>query len=276
MKIFQINEYITLKLENGKTVLYVNNEPFLQCNFLLLEIQKKEIQTFNEINSIDEATEKVDIDEYIYKYNIPPETEFWGHCSNLQAWVEHDYDTRLIHSSVGFPLLKKLSDIGDMKAKNTLKEEIGKRLGSGSMNVVNFLYEGGYVEYLTREEFFYSLLVAEEAEIMLELESILGEDFVQRWKFSEPKTFILKNRHIKSINLSYCNLKEVPFPLFSLKYLEQLYLYNNEIGSIPEPITQLSNLIFIDLRFNKFTKAPKVLLRMRHLKRICLDSINKT
>lgn len=265
MKSFKVNEYITLKLENEKTVIYINNEPFLQCKFLLLEIPKNEFQSLDEINSIDEASEELNIDS-AYEYSLPPETEFWGHCSNLQVWVEYDYDTRLIHSSLGFPLLEKLSKIGDIKAKNVLKEEIGKRLRNGSNNVVTFLYEEGYTEYLTREEFFYSLLVPEEAENMLELESILGDELFQRWEVCEPKTFILKNGHVISINLSYCNLKEVPTTLLSLKYLEQLYLYNNEIELIPESITQLRNLIFIDLRSNKLTNTPKMLSRMKHLK----------
>ncbi len=45
----------------------------------------------------------VNIDEFKLKYSselegnsrshiIPPETEFWGHCSNLQAWEENDYN----------------------------------------------------------------------------------------------------------------------------------------------------------------------------------------
>lgn len=267
MKKFQINEFITLKLENGRTVLYVDNEPFLQCKFLLIEIQRNEIQKFNKVNSVDEVAENVDIAEDIYSYNIPPETEFWGHCSNLQAWVEHDYDTRLIHSTLGFPLLEKLSEIGDTKAKNIFKEEIAKRLGEGNLNTVTFLYEEGYIEHLTREEFFHSLLVAEEAEDILELESRIGEELLQRWKVCEPGTFIVKNRHVKAINLSYCNLKEIPLPLFGLKFLEQLYLYNNKISLIPETIVQLRNLSIIDLRFNTITNT-EVLSKMKNLKQI--------
>ncbi|MFX1237046.1 MAG: hypothetical protein ACFFAS_03805 [Promethearchaeota archaeon] len=51
---------------------------------------------------------------------IPPETEFLVHCSNLQAWVEHGYDARLIHSNLAFPLLKRLCEVGDPQAKRML------------------------------------------------------------------------------------------------------------------------------------------------------------
>ena len=53
---------------------------------------------------------------------IDPETEFMGHCSNLQAWYEYDYDLRILHSSLSIPLLKKLAFLGDKKAIIRLKE----------------------------------------------------------------------------------------------------------------------------------------------------------
>ncbi|KKM08312.1 hypothetical protein LCGC14_1725100, partial [marine sediment metagenome] len=38
MKDFVINKYITLKLEDGKTNIYVNGQIFDQCKFLFLNI----------------------------------------------------------------------------------------------------------------------------------------------------------------------------------------------------------------------------------------------
>jgi len=35
---FQINQYITLKLEYNKTAIYINNERFINCKYLLLNI----------------------------------------------------------------------------------------------------------------------------------------------------------------------------------------------------------------------------------------------
>lgn len=86
MKEFWVNNFITLRLEEEKTVLYVNRKPFLQCKYLLLFIPIKNVNIYEEIASIDEISEILDRSmERSNKYDIPPETEFWGHCSNLQA-----------------------------------------------------------------------------------------------------------------------------------------------------------------------------------------------
>ncbi|MHA1931117.1 MAG: hypothetical protein ACW96X_01180 [Promethearchaeota archaeon] len=62
MQEFQINEYITLKLEEGKTNIYINGKLFEQCKFLLLNIPVKEISDLNEIGSVDEAAENLSKD----------------------------------------------------------------------------------------------------------------------------------------------------------------------------------------------------------------------
>ena len=80
------------------------------------------------------------------KYEIDPETEFWGHCSNLQSWYKHDYDTRLLHSNLSFPLLKRLTKVGDPLANKVFKEEIAKRLASGYGTVIDYLTEEGYLD----------------------------------------------------------------------------------------------------------------------------------
>lgn len=154
MNEFKVNKFITLKLEDDKTIIYLNNEKFRQCKFLLLNIPIEKISTFDEIESIDEAAEKLDRSleergEWIIK--IPPEVEFWGHCSNLQVWAEMEYDTRFLHSNLAFPLLKKLTSLGDPVAKKVFKEEIGKRLINGHISTVLFLIKDGYLDYLTQE-----------------------------------------------------------------------------------------------------------------------------
>ena len=83
-KEFKINEYITLKLEGEKTNIYVKDQLFNQCKFLLLNIPIDKISSFDEIESIDEAVEKLDRSlegRGTGVYEIPPEVEFWGHCS---------------------------------------------------------------------------------------------------------------------------------------------------------------------------------------------------
>lgn len=108
---FKVNNYISLKLQGADTTIYIDNEEFNQCTHLFLNIPEGEIKEFDEIRSIDEAMEKLNLiagDTVPQKAPITPEAEFWGHCSNLQVWAENDYDTRLLHSNLSFPLLKKL------------------------------------------------------------------------------------------------------------------------------------------------------------------------
>ena len=144
MSEFRINEHLSLKLEEGKTIIYVDNERFSQCKYLLLNIHIDKISKFDEIQSIDEASVNFNKfldssqDGSINPVEIPPEVEFWGHCSNLQVWAENRYDTRLLHRNLAFPLLNKLAEVGDSLAKVVFKEEIIKRFSSGERTVMQF------------------------------------------------------------------------------------------------------------------------------------------
>ena len=152
---FRVNDYIVLRLENDQTSIYVDNRFFNQCKYLLLNISLYDINSYREINSIDEAATVLDRSmeglEAI-QYNITPDVEFWGHCSNLQAWAEFKYDTRILHRNLAFPLLKRLTEVGDPIAKKLFKEEIAKRYKSGFPSVVKYLEEEGYLNYLSKEE----------------------------------------------------------------------------------------------------------------------------
>jgi hypothetical protein len=128
IKIFEINRYITVKFEDNETVIYFNGEEFLQCKYLLLNIPLNNISEFDEIMSVDEAAEKLnnslEPNGSVGKpFKIPPKVEFWGHCSNLQVWAENNYDSRLVHRNLAFPLLKKLVEVGDPVAKKVFKNE---------------------------------------------------------------------------------------------------------------------------------------------------------
>lgn len=168
MKKFKINKYITLKLEEEiidekedireiRTNIYVNGERFRQCSFLLIEIPIEEITSLKEIRSIDETEEVLDTsleenNDNPFEYKIPPETEFWGHCSNIQVWVENNYNTRLLHRYLAFPLLKKLTEVGDLIAKRVFQEEIAKRFASCYLPVIHYLLFNDYLNFLSHEQ----------------------------------------------------------------------------------------------------------------------------
>jgi small GTP-binding protein len=152
---YKINDYLILKLENNRTNIYIKGKIFSQCKFLLLSIPQAKIREYDDLESIDEAAERMDSTpegRKLRRYQISPQTEFFGHCSNLQAWYENNYDTRLIHSNLAFPLLKTLMKAGDPVAKKVFKEEISTRFKSAYPSVVTYLLNQKYLKSLKRKE----------------------------------------------------------------------------------------------------------------------------
>lgn len=152
---FSINKFLELRLEQGKTNMYVSNKLFIQCKHLLLNIPVEEIENLKDFKSIDETIEKLD-GSYEFSNNnkmkITPEIEFWGHCSNLQVWYENCYDPCILHSNLAFPLLKKLTDAGDKVAKIKFKEEIARKFEKGNLSNIQYLLDNNYLDYLNAIE----------------------------------------------------------------------------------------------------------------------------
>lgn len=162
----KINKHLSVKFEENQTRVYVDNNYFRQCIRIFLNISVEQMDSYNEINSIDEA---VDIEKQLslwqnqvvigdnprdvqIEHIITPEEEFWGHYSNLQTWYENEYDTRILHRNIAFPLLKKLMDAGDKLAKRKFKDEIFTRFQANYPTVTLYLIEVGALKYLTKEE----------------------------------------------------------------------------------------------------------------------------
>ncbi len=143
-------------MENEETVIYVGNKRLWHCKYLVLSIPIDQISSFDEIESIDEAVMVLDksLEENNNEFiQISAHVEFWAHCSNLQAWAENGYNTQLLHSNLGFPLLRRLYFLNDPIAKKVFKKEIAKRLESGFPPVVEFLVLQKYLDYLNEDEF---------------------------------------------------------------------------------------------------------------------------
>lgn len=215
MQEFNVNNYITLKLENNKTIIYISGKRFRQCKFLFLKFPINNFNTFDEIESIDEAAEVLnhtlepfgedDLTANKRQIKITPEVEFWGHCSNLQVWAEHNYDTRFLHSNLSFPLLKALLDSGDVNAKRAFKEEIVKRFLSGNYSTVEFLYEEDYLDYLDEEELWFVIREMNEEnfktrERYLTLRFHIYERLIQKNDMNAKEQFKKEILEILSIN----------------------------------------------------------------------------
>lgn len=313
-KEFKINDYLTLKLVFGKTIIYIGGRRYRKCKFLLLEIPTNEegIDSLNELNSIDEVAETLDAsleprEGKVFTYNIPPETEFWGHCSNLQAWYENGYDTRLLHSNLAFPLLKELARVGDPQARKIFKEEIAERYNTGVESVRQFLEENDYLKYLTIEEFL-SYIDEDEQEVVNKLREIqpelnrLGIQYrkgkitrlmLRGYKFKKVPNLIRKLTSIEHLELSYNLLETLPKWIGELTSLKELHIYdnqlktfpesfgelkslktlkafNNNLSRIPESFGDLKSLIVLKLRNNKLTSLPETIGNLINLEELNL------
>jgi small GTP-binding protein len=192
---FKVNKYLTLRLENNRTNIYIKGKLFTQCKFLLLNIPTNEVTDFDDIKSIDEAAEKLDSSlerSELSRYNLTPETEFWGHCSNLQAWFENDYDTRIIHRNLAFPLLEALLKAGDPLAKKVFKEEIAMRFESGHPSVVSFLILQDYLKYLNRTEL--NTILENPNFIEKITQNISNFDNIPKWLYKKIRKLIPKKK----------------------------------------------------------------------------------
>ena len=152
---FTINAFLDVRLEDGKTQIYINNELFMQCKYILMNIPVDKIEDFKGIDSIDETVERLDRSFEStgdLNVNISPKAIFWAHCSNLQVWYENDYNSCLIHSNLAFPLLKELTKAGDKLAAIIFKEEVAKRFESSNIKGKQFLLNNKYLDCLSKEE----------------------------------------------------------------------------------------------------------------------------
>jgi Leucine-rich repeat (LRR) protein len=279
MKEFKINEFLSLRLEDRKTNIYVNNELFRHCKYLLLDIPIEDIDQFDEIKSIDEIEMKSDRSLEFkdnLKINIPHETEFWAHCSNLQVWLENNYDTCLLHSDLAFPLLKRLEEVGDPLAKRRFKEEIAKRFEGGYFPTIDFLLEEGYDQYLSREELFLSLLgqdeeAEEETKIILELEKFISDKFhIENFLDGEFNGIKIMNHRVVELSIAYENIEILPESIGNLTYLKNLNLNYTKLKDIPKSFKNLKSLEFLGISKSELKEIPESIFELKSLKKLIM------
>ncbi len=285
MREFRINEFLSLRLEGEWTNIYVGKVQFRQCVILLLNISVDEIRTFDEIESIDEAAEKVGISMEdsldLYKF-IPPETEFWGHCSNLQVWYEHNYDTRLVHSNLAFPLLRKLTEAGDPLAKKVFKDEIIKRYKNGTETTRDFLEIERFLHYLPVDERLHLIVNENDFSALLELSEEIFPNVIagtttynQIIQFLsnliESEEFKIENGHVMELNLWNLMLDMVPKSILKFKSLKVLNLRNNKLKELLLDIAKLRSLRELWLSNNKLVSLPDSICNFKNLERLWLD-----
>ncbi len=283
MREFIVNKFFILRLEEGKTVLYVDSKPFIQCKYLLLQIPQEHVNDLNRVDSIDEASEKLShilepYDDFESIAKIDPETEFWAHCSNLQAWYENEYDTRLLHSNLAFPLLKKLTEVGDPFARKVFKEEIALRLESGYPSVIFFLIAEKYIDFLDRETFLLSILNEKNAFTILEIEKSLKIKLIAEYEdFScdpDANAFLFLERKVIGLQLVDLNVNLVFDHIAELNYIRTLILGGCNLNKLPRSIEKLKNLTYLDLGENELKAIPREIRNLTFIQEVYLGANN--
>ena len=228
----------TKRLKRNKTHIYINNQRFIICAHILIDIPVRNIPRYDEIKSIDEAIDSFKSTEII-KYMISPEEEFMGHCSNIQAFFENGLNTDILHTNIAFPLLRKLVELRFEPARRVFKQEIVERYNNGTQNSRYFLSSGGYLNYLNKEErqalkWYKTTLVHRPDYIYFLFKiAILGDDGVGRSTLAidhfnsrdyDPRPIIGVNFAIKEIALNnYEGKFQIWFPS-NLKRFEEFFL----------------------------------------------------
>lgn len=237
----KINQYITLKLINGKTKIYLAGQEFLMCKKVVLNIPKNLINTINTMDDFMDASEITKGDEY----NIDPKTEFWVHSSNFQVWVENDYDTSLLEKNLAFPLLKKLSELGDQRAKRCFKEEIARRYLTGSFNTKQYLTGERYLNYLSQEELILGLY-PKESDLLL--------DIIERGKQSD-----LTYKTVLTLDEDKVRRRTAPTECFLTLHMKSLHEIEFDLGGdsislkLFRKFTNFTNLFGIKLFLGKIS-----------------------
>ncbi len=285
---FRINEHITLKLEapfNPGTNIYIDGKRFDQCKKLIIQIPLDKIEDYEDIYSIDGAAEvyesslqhdydfQKEVKEIEKQHDLTLDEEFWGHCSNLQAWAENNYDSRLLHSNLAIPLLKKLSDVGDPLAKKIFKDELAKRFSEGYPTSNKYLAIQGYLDYLTRDEF-WSLFPEREIKPLKELEKLLNRKIeIDFNDIDEPDfyfTFSFKGIHIDFLKIKRLKIDELPSSIVNLEYLEILIINNCDLKKLPSNIGKLKNLKELNISYNLIEEIPHSIGELKNLEYLIL------
>lgn len=237
---FRINEYLTLKWEDGAARIYIGGKKFeLYCKPLIISVDidhdhfdghsLEDIERSIKDNFSNEGLDKEEYDNEILK-SVSVEEIFWGHCSNLQAWADDNYNTEIIHVNLAFPLLNKLKMAGDPVAKHVYKKELIKKITSYNETVATYVLAQGWLADLTVEE------------TTMYFDELKARDF----KFSEAQALIIICNKINQMD-------DPEYLKRGIKYALKI-LRGNELEAHPSAI---AFLIKFHEKDGKFKEAKK-------------------
>ncbi len=279
-KVFVVNEYISLKLILLKTIIFIQDSLFLTCQKLALNIVPSEFEKYDDFNNIDDILDFQKKNKFPKKeISITPEEEFWAHCSNMQAWAQNNYDTRVLTRYLSFPILAELSKRGIPHFQTLLKEEIIFRIEKGGIKTLRFFIEmtdENYLTYLTEEDLFDNLLPLEEAEIIKSITKFIPLKYTLTTCLKDSREytslrddnkmhFCIEENHIIELEILIDNkhysdqYHNALLQIKKFKHLEELAIYHSY------NINQSSNKIFLKALHNFNNLQNELLHFYEHL-----------
>lgn len=278
---FKLNNFLSVRFEYNISRIYVNNEPFKICKYLLMNIPTEEVYDYD---SIDEASEyysrQLEHELTPEQVGLSPEEEFKAHCSNLQVWVENNYDTCLLHRNLAFPLLKKLASVGDSVARGVFSQEILDRFRNGSTTVQTYLVKERYLHFLRdyKVEELFEYIVDKSVLYCLGWWYTYSSDLSSEIKVlnrlieMDPINYrghmVLANRYVKmsEILMTKLVLRKIlllyPGDEKSLFFLAHLYMFEGKIDKTKQTLNRLKDSEF---KFVKYRNIPELDVGMHNL-----------
>ncbi len=221
---------------------------------------------------------------------MSPEEEFKGHCSNLQVWVENNYDTCLLHKNLAFPLLKKLSSVGDPVAKEVLVQEIVERFKSKSTSVQTFLIqqgflsflEAGYIEdlfqYVVDRQVFYSLAghYKRSEDLLLEIKAlnllVKADSINYTYNMALANRYLRNNDTINAILVLRKFLTLYPNDEMSLFFLAHLYMFEKKINKTKKTLGRIKNPEFAYVKYRNLNELDRGMYKLLKLRKFDRDT----
>ncbi len=176
----------------------------------------------------------------------------------------------MLHSNIAFPLLKRLSEAGDLQAKKMFKEEIVRRYSEGNKTVQRFLAANRYLSILSSEE--QQLLFKKNIKELHGIERIIGRRLNIGSDVLLGDKLELIDGEITSLRLNGKKEINMPKQIGLIRSLKRLILFGFIDKEIPKWVGNLTNLEYLDLHGNEFEKLHEGLEGLINLKHLDLSN----
>ncbi len=213
----------------------------MTCRFVPLAIPLEKLPNLKHIDSINDLIDNLDHSlekrppKWIHGEKVG-ELDFFVNCSNLQVWVEHDFDTRLLDYRLSFPLLRALAERNARACMRYHEELIERCKTARTLNLSGYLKERIDHDFSWEEKL--DLLQPSERTIVVEL--------VEKYDCHKKNfKFDFKTGTISKLNLSYnsqIQTNGLPSYLKELKGIKELDLSSDGLSSLPEWLRKLTTL----------------------------------